>query len=682
MRWVKEGDSNSKFFHEAIKSRRRRNQLVALKDGDRWVQGVDDMKGFVKNCFENNFKENWVNRPNLNDIAFQSLSEEDNISLMAPFSIDEVREVIWSSDGNKCPGPDVLPKAITASFLALIPKKDHPHVLSDYRPICLVSSLYKILSKVLAARLKKVMGKLISKVQSAFLPNRQILDGVLAVNQLIDLAKRRKDHCLFFKVDFERTYDTVNWNFLDYMLARMGFAEAWRRWIRACVFQSTMSVLVNGSTTDDSNVGKGLRQGDPLSPFLFLIVAEGLTVLMRSAVDSNLFHGYKVSNNISFHTFQFADDTIIVGEDNWDNLWTIKTVLRSFELVSGLKINFYKSKLYDINIEEHFLRASSSFLHCEVESIPFRFLGIPVGSNPRRRATWLPIVESMKKRLCVDGRNLSIGGRVTLINFVLSSLPLYCFSFYKAPVCVIKDLVSIQRNFLWGGGMESRKVCWVSWDRICQPKDKGGLGIKNLEHFNSSLLCKWKWRCLIDTNAPWKNLLNFRYGSFAGNFLYGEGSEGLKNASIWWRDIYSLGGVGDGNWFGTNISSVLGDGKDIGFWKEKWVGLEPLCDLYPLLFLKTLRQRAPVATMGSWDNNYWSWKFVWTATLTDTETAAAGELQLLLEQVQPSMDNGDRRKWIPNTVGFFSVQSAYTVLQNRFILADIDPNILKALKRL
>jgi exonuclease III len=309
LKWVKEGDSNSKFFHESIKNRRRRNQLVALKDGDSWVQGVAEVKSYVKNYFENNFKENWEHRPNLNGIAFNTLSEEDNLSLMAPFSVDEVREVIWSCDGNKCPGPDgynfnflkscweiikcdimefmaefhknaVLPKAITASFLALIPKKDHPQVLSDYRPICLVSSLYKILTKVLAARLKKVMGNLISEVQSAFLPNRKILDGVLVVNELIDLAKRRKDKCLFFNVDFERACDTVNWNFLEYMLIRMGFTEGWRRWIRACVFQSSMSVLVNGSTTEDFCVGKGLRQGGPLSPFLFLIVAEGPSVVL------------------------------------------------------------------------------------------------------------------------------------------------------------------------------------------------------------------------------------------------------------------------------------------------------------------------------------------------------------------------------------------------------------------
>ncbi|CAJ2637312.1 unnamed protein product [Trifolium pratense] len=146
---------------------------------------------------------------------------------------------------------------------------------------------------------------------------------------------------------------------------------------------------------------KGLRQGDPMSPFLFLIVVEGLSGLMNKAVGSGSFHGYKVNNNLMFHTLQFADDTIIVGEGKWDNLWTIKTVLRSFELVSGLKVNFFKSKLYGINLDDSFLRASSSFLNCGVDSIPFRFLGIPVGANPRRKATWLPIIDSMKKRLGV-----------------------------------------------------------------------------------------------------------------------------------------------------------------------------------------------------------------------------------------------------------------------------------------
>ncbi|MCI22858.1 LINE-1 reverse transcriptase like, partial [Trifolium medium] len=130
------------------------------------------------------------------------------------------------------------------------------------------------------------MGNLISECQSAFLPNRQTLDGVLVVNELIDLAKIIKDKCLLFKVDFERAYDTVNWAYLEYMMRRMGFAQGWLNWMRACVFNSSMSVLVNGSPTEDFSVGKGLRQGDPLSPFLFLIAAEGLTRMMQKAVNN------------------------------------------------------------------------------------------------------------------------------------------------------------------------------------------------------------------------------------------------------------------------------------------------------------------------------------------------------------------------------------------------------------
>jgi hypothetical protein len=142
------------------------------------------------------------------------------------------------------------------------------------------------------------------------------------------------------------------------------------------------------------------------------------------------YKGFKVSDNVQINILQFADDTILVGEDIRANLWCIKSILRSFELVSGLKVNFFKSKIYGINVEDSFMRAASNFLSCNIDSIPFRFLGIPVGANPRRCATWSPILNSIKSKLSSwRGRMLSIGGRVTLINSVLSSLPLYFFSF-------------------------------------------------------------------------------------------------------------------------------------------------------------------------------------------------------------------------------------------------------------
>ncbi|MCH83800.1 ribonuclease H protein, partial [Trifolium medium] len=230
--------------------------------------------------------------------------------------------------------------------------------------------------------------------------------------------------------------------------------------------------------------------------------------------------------------------------------------------------------------------------------------------------------------------------------------------------------------------MDNTKMCCVGWDCVCQPKEKGGLGIKNLELFNSSLLSKWKWRCLNDLSAPWYNLLSFRYGSFAANILYGDGRERLKHESIWWRDIWKTGGVEEGGWLGNNISSVLGDGNDIDFWKEKWLGMVPLCDLYPSLYNKTPQQDAHISDMGIWDSNIWLWKLNWAKALDDSETETALELQQMLEQVRPNRAVGDRRRWLPNTDGFFSVRSAYKALQNKLEGAAIDSHIVAALNRL
>ena len=180
---------------------------------------------------------------------------------------------------------------------------------------------------------------------------------------------------------------------------RMVFGQRWLAWMESCVFTSSMSVLINGCPTEDFQVGRGLRQGDPLSPFLFLIAAEGLTGLARNAVDLGEFKEFKVAENVNFHILQFADDTILVGEGTWENLWSIKSILRGFELVSGLRVNFFKSKLYGINLEERFMQAASSFLPCCIDSVPFKFLGIPVGSNPRRCSTWKPVIENLQKRL-------------------------------------------------------------------------------------------------------------------------------------------------------------------------------------------------------------------------------------------------------------------------------------------
>lgn len=200
------------------------------------------------------------------------------------------------------------------------------------------------------------------------------------------------------------------------------------------MFSSSMLVIINERPSKDFKVTRGLRQGVPLSPFFFALVVEGLVGIVRKDEDMGEFKGFKINNYLSYGFLQFVDDIILVGECEWNNLWTIKSILRGYELVSGLRVNMFKSKLYGLGIRPRFLQASSHFLLCRVDLIPFKFLGLIVGVNPRKVKSWKSMVATLRKRLANwNNRFLSIGVRVTLLNSVLNNLPVYQMSFYKIP---------------------------------------------------------------------------------------------------------------------------------------------------------------------------------------------------------------------------------------------------------
>jgi len=164
-----------------------------------------------------------------------------------------------------------LAKGISSTFIALIPKVEIPQRLNDFRPISLVGSMYKILVKVPANRLCSIIGSVISETQSAFVKGRQIIDGILVANEVVDDARKCKKELLLFKVDFEKAYDSIDWRYLDEVVYKMGFPVLWRKWINECI--GTATALVNGSPTDEFSMKRGLRQGDRLTPFLFLLAA-------------------------------------------------------------------------------------------------------------------------------------------------------------------------------------------------------------------------------------------------------------------------------------------------------------------------------------------------------------------------------------------------------------------------
>jgi hypothetical protein len=215
---------------------------------------------------------------------------------------------------------------------------------------------------------------------------------------------------LLFKVDFEKAYDSVDWGYLDTVMGRMDFPPLWRKWMRECVCTATASVLVNGSPTDEFPLERGLRQGYPLSPFLFLLAAEGLGVMMRSMVEGNRFLGYRVGGQeaVTVSHLQFADDTLLLGAKSWANVRALRAVLVLFEMMSGLKVNFHKSMLAGVNISDSWLHEAASALRCKVGKIPFLYLGLPIGGDPRRLGFWNPVLARIRSRLSGWGSRLLV----------------------------------------------------------------------------------------------------------------------------------------------------------------------------------------------------------------------------------------------------------------------------------
>nr|GEU65043.1 RNA-directed DNA polymerase, eukaryota [Tanacetum cinerariifolium] len=228
----------------------------------------------------------------------------------SPVTREEIRIAVWGCGEDKSPGPDgftfeffrkfwtvvgpdfcmavewFITKGCNSSFVALIPKVLDPKVVSDYRPISLIGSLYKVITKILATRISLVMSDLISDVQTAFLPNRQILDG-----PFID--------------------------FLDDVLNSFGFGSKWRSWIRGSLCSGKASILVNGSPTAEFQFHRGLKQGDPLAPFLFILVMESLHLSFSRAVEAGIFTGIKIDSSLTLSHLFYADDAVFIGE--WSN---------------------------------------------------------------------------------------------------------------------------------------------------------------------------------------------------------------------------------------------------------------------------------------------------------------------------------------------------------------------------
>lgn len=393
-RWIKEGDRNTSYFHLMANIRRKQNSISQLSFGNESVNDPSLLKNLIANHFQVHFSKNEAVPISDIGIPFPKLSADSVALLEGLFTADEVKAVIFNCDGGKAPGPDgynmdffkknwsllqpdvmnmmhsfyrtgSFDKRINKPFLTLIPKRDNPTAVNDFRPISLVGILYKIISKVLAGRLQGVMGELIGPNQFAFAKGRQILDSSLVANEVIEMVNSRKEECLLFKVDFEKAFDSISWQYLDVVLEKMGFGTKWRGWISECVTTVSLSVLVNGSATREFPMKRGLRQGCALSPFLFNLVAESLSLVFNKATSIGLFAGVRIrEGGLMISHLQFSDDTIIFCDNSETQILNVRRVLRCFQVASGLKINFKKNKLFEIGVDYLSVQALAQTISC------------------------------------------------------------------------------------------------------------------------------------------------------------------------------------------------------------------------------------------------------------------------------------------------------------------------------
>ena len=278
------------------------------------------------------------------------------------------------------------------TYITLIPKVKCPKQVTEFRPIALCNIMYKLVSKVLANRLKKLLPDVISESQSAFQSDKAISDNILvAFESLHHMKHKRMGNTSFMamKLDMSKAYDRVEWNFLCRLMAKMGFDDRWIQLIYGCISSVSYSILVNGEPHGDIKPTRGLRQGNPLSPYLFLLVSEGLNGLIQQAVGVGDIKGFSLYRNgprIS-HLF-FADDTLLFCRAELREVQSVQNILRKYELALGQKINQGKTTLFFGQSVSLVLKNAIKNLLGVPEIREYeRYLGLPAVVGKNRRAS-------------------------------------------------------------------------------------------------------------------------------------------------------------------------------------------------------------------------------------------------------------------------------------------------------
>jgi len=458
--------------------------------------------------------------------------------------------------------------SINDTLIVLIPKVKDPTLLTQFRPISLCNVIYKIASKVIANRLKEIMPDIISDEQSAFVPGRLITDNIIAAYECLHFMKRnkaKKNQYCALKLDMTKAYDRVEWAYLRAVLLKLGFPVGWVDIVMDMISSVKFSVLLNGKKLQEFTPSRGIRQGDPISPYLFLLAAEGLSCLLISSVQSPNLSGLQVAPLAPpVNHLLFADDSLLFVKANSVGAAEVSQVLEAYCQASGQRINYGKSSIYFSKGVSEATRATiKGIMNVPNETLNEKYLGMPSDVGSSKNSAFKFIKDRLWNK--VQGwieKSLSTAGKEILVKSVAQAVPVYSMSCFKLPRGLCEHLNMLIRKFWWGSKDGRRKPHWVSWNAMTQPKDMGGLGFKDFELFNLSLLARQAWRVLKYPNSLSASILKGVY--FPNNDIlhagFGSHPSQIWRAIVEGRDVLKQG-----------LIRRIGIGNDTLIWEDNWI---------------------------------------------------------------------------------------------------------------
>lgn len=612
LNWITVGERNSRFFHKSLIRKGRRKNINCLKFGDDvWVEDASELRQMVRDFYVKLYADGPTTCPRDTRFEFPTLSHNDSRFLNRPVSVTEIEAAVFQMGAHKAPGPDGLtpgllqrywhvvresvinfvltafttchfPVEMNESIITLIPKVKHPEDIKQFRPIALTNVITKIISKVIANRLKGLVGKLVSSNQCAFTPGRQAAENIIITNEIIHTMKKKKGSkgLMAVKIDLEKAYDQVSWPFLRRVLESAGFCPKLVELIMFTVSTASLSIIWNGSCTQSFRPSRGIRQGDPLAPYLFLLCMEVLSQNIKSAVDQKHWAPVMVCRGgpaIS-HVF-FADDLFLFGAATVEQASVMEGILKDFCAVSGQRISYTKSQFHtSSNTRLEIIEELASRLNMTHTKVLGKYLGMPVMHGRVTVDNFDFLIDNLRGRLSTwRSKILSQAGRALLIQSVLTALPSYVMQITRIPSSVIKALEKTIRAFFWAELDGSRKLHYMPWDRVCQPQEVGGLGIRRLARMNIAFLVKLGWSMLTEPDKLWARVLWAKYGSPLGDSY-------RQDVSFIWRGIRScksflLKGMG------STVDNEVPAGSDMlrtVHWKAEDSGIFSLASAYKI----------------------------------------------------------------------------------------------------